>query len=131
MMRRLAPILIVALAISCAESSSGDPSPDSGVRGTVMLGPLCPVEVAGSPTPCPDQPVNGSVIASDADGEVARVRTDVIGRFEMSLDPGTYTVVAELDNDGGAGPPTPVPQTVVVTQGSFTEVDLEVDTGIR
>jgi hypothetical protein len=130
-MRRLAPILLVAVAISCRQSAIGEPTPDSGVRGTVMLGPLCPVEVAGAPTPCPNQPVNGFVIASDDEGEVARVRTDVIGRFEMSLDPGTYTVVAELDNDEGAGPPTPVPQTVVVTRGSFTEVNLEVDTGIR
>ena len=129
-MRRLAPILLVAIVISCAQSSSGGTASDSGVRGTVMLGPLCPVEVSGSATPCPDQPVNGFVTASDESGEVARVHTDVVGRFEMSLDPGTYSLVAVLD-DGGAGPPTPVPQTVVVRGGSFTEVSLEVDSGIR
>jgi hypothetical protein len=131
-MRRFAPLLVIAFAISCAHSSSGGNASDSGVRGTVMLGPLCPVEVAGpSATPCPDQPVNGFVTASDDGGEVARVHTDVIGRFEMPLDPGTYTLVAVLDDSGGAGPPTPVPQTVVVREGSFTDVSLEVDSGIR
>jgi hypothetical protein len=130
-MRRLVPILFVAVAISCGDASSGGTTSDTGVRGTVMLGPLCPVEVAGTSTPCPDQPVNGIVTASDEGGEVARVHTDVIGRFEMSLDPGTYTIVAVVDSDGGVGPPSPVPQTVVVREGSFTEVNLEVDTGIR
>jgi hypothetical protein len=130
-MRRFAPIFILAIAVSCGNASPGERTPDSGVRGTVMLGPLCPVEVAGSRTPCPDQPVNGFVTASDEGGEVARVRTDVVGRFELPLDPGTYTVVAVLDTADGAGPPTPIPQTVVVREGSFTDVDLEVDTGIR
>ena len=130
-MRRFVPILVVAVAVSCGHGSSGGQISDTGVRGTVMLGPLCPVEVVGTPTPCPDQPVNGIVTASDEGGEVARVHTDVVGRFEMPLDPGTYTVVVVLDNDSGGGPPTPIPQTVVVRQGSFTEVNLEVDSGIR
>jgi hypothetical protein len=129
-MRRLAPILLLAIAISCGDAAGGGGTPDSGIRGIVKIGPLCPVEIQGSPSACPDQPVNGFVTASDDTGEVARVRTDVIGRFEMPLDPGTYTVVAELDVDD-AGPPTPIPQTVVVRQGSFTEVDLQVDTGMR
>src|SRR5437867_3953854 len=83
-MWRVVPILMVAVAVSCGHASSGVQTSDTGVRGTVMLGPLCPVEVAGSRTPCPDQPVNGFVTASDEGGEVARVHTDVIGRFEMA-----------------------------------------------
>lgn len=47
----------------------------------------------------------------------------------MNLRAGTYVAIAV--SPSGSGPPTPVPQTVQVRTGSYTQVTLEVDTGIR
>lgn len=68
------------------------------------------------------------MVATDtASGEESTVATDAEGRFELSLEPGTYeiSIVAE------SSPPFAKPQTVSVEAGSFTEVVVSVDTGIR
>jgi hypothetical protein len=124
-------IRIVAMAallglVACANGPGSTVA--SGVRGFVQLGPICPVEIAGSAS-CSDIPFHGIVAASDASGEVARVQTEVSGAFRMALPPGTYTLVAIPAGSGGL--PTAKPQTVVVRAGTYTEVTLQVDTGIR
>ena len=93
----------------------------------MSVGPQCPVETPDSP--CPDLPFVGDVQATASDGTVTTVTTDDQGRFTMDLVPGSYTLVAVTEGEGG--PPTPIPQTVVVEQGSYTQVTLEVDSGIR
>ena len=55
--------------------------------------------------------------------------TDDQGRFSLDLPAGSYVVVAV--SASGSGPPTPVPQTVQVVAGAYTQVTLEVDSGIR
>lgn len=128
-MRRAPAILFVSiLLLAACGNGGGGGEPASGVRGIVRLGPVCPVEVAGG-SPCPDIPFHGVVTASNASGEVARVETDLAGRFRMSLPPGTYTVVAVPNGTGAL--PAPVSRTVVVRVGSFTRISLEVDSGIR
>ncbi len=93
----------------------------------MRLGPTCPVENAASP--CPDRPFQGDVVATASDGSTTTVSTDAQGRFTMNLRAGTYVAVAV--SPSGSGPPTPVPQTVQVRTGSYAQVTLEVDTGIR
>jgi hypothetical protein len=80
--------------------------------------------VAGSP--CTDEPWTGTVRAVSDEG-AAETETDGQGRFTLGLEPGAYTVQAVTDG----GPPTGIPQEVVVPEGEFVEVTLEVDTGIR
>jgi hypothetical protein len=101
--------------------------PGTGIRGVARLGPTCPVESLTSP--CPDRPFQGDVRARASDGSTTTVSTDEQGQFSLSLRPGTYVVVAVPPSVGG--PPTSVPQTVQVRTGSYTQVVLEVDTGIR
>jgi hypothetical protein len=101
--------------------------PGTGIRGSVKLGPACPVESLTSP--CPDTPFQGDVRATASDGATTTVSTDAQGRFTMNLRAGTYDVVAV--SPSGSGPPTPVSRTVQVRTGSYTQVTLEVDTGIR
>jgi len=91
-----------------------------------MAGPQCPVEIAG--TPCPDEPWRGTVVATGQDGSRHTAESDASGRFELTLEPGTYELSIEA---GGGGPPFAKPQTVTVESGSYTEVTLLVDTGIR
>jgi len=124
-MQRIA-IVLVALVLAACGSDAGDEDATSGIRGQALAGPQCPVEVAGSP--CPDLPWQGTVIATAAtSGEESTVTTDAEGRFEFSLDPGTYEVTIAP----GSSPPSAETQTVVVEADSFTEIVVAVDTGIR
>ena len=99
----------------------------TGIRGVVTLGPACPVETVNSP--CPESPFRGDVMATASDGTTTSVTTDAQGGFAMDLREGTYVVTAITPN--GSGPPTPIPQTVQVDAGAYTQVTLEVDSGIR
>jgi hypothetical protein len=111
---------------ACGGGSSGDGS--SGIRGTAHVGPQCPVVQAGSP--CPDDPFVGEIRVSTAEGEeVATAPTGDDGSFEIPLEPGSYVVDIVVENPGG--PPFAKPVTVVVEAGSFTEVAVAVDSGIR
>jgi len=116
----LVPVLLLA---GCHHPAP----PGTGIRGVVKLGPTCPVESLVSP--CPDHPFQGDVQATSTDGATTRVSTDEQGRFSLDLLAGSYVVVAV--SPSGSGPPTPVPQTVQVVTGAYTQVTLEVDSGIR
>ena len=95
----------------------------------MLIGPMCPVVQEG--TPCPDQPYQATIDVWNG-GRTEKVRTfttDEDGRFRVPLPPGEY-YIDPLPPDSG-GPPTPVPQTVTVPQGSFVEVAIAYDSGIR
>lgn len=101
-------------------------SSPSGIEGRAVAGPTCPVEVEG--TECPDQPVQITLTLSNAEGQlVAEFQTDEKGQFRIPAAPGTYTL-ATLDQ--GSLPMTAA-QEVRVSPGEYTEVLLELDTGIR
>jgi hypothetical protein len=123
--RSLTPLVLALLLAACGGGRSAEPG--TGVEGVVSIGPQCPVETPDSP--CPDLPFVGNVRVTASDGTVTTVGTDGRGRFTVDLVPGSYTLVAVTEGDGG--PPTPIPRTVVVEQGSYTQVALEVDSGIR
>ena len=123
-MNRIAPSLVALALASCGGHGAGDAT--SGIRGQALSGPQCPVEVQGSP--CPDLPYEGTVIVTDTEsGEESTVETDSEGRFELSLEPGTYEVSIVSETS----PPFAKPQTVTVEPGAFTEIIVTVDTGIR
>jgi len=122
-------VLVAALATglaACGGGSAGDGS--SGIRGIAHVGPQCPVVQYGSP--CPDAPFDGEIRVSTPEGdEVATAPTGDDGSFEVPLEPGSYVVDIVSENPGG--PPFAKPVTVEVKAGSFTEVDVAVDSGIR
>jgi type 1 fimbria pilin len=124
-MDRLAPLL-VAMALAACGAAAGDGDGTSGIRGQVLAGPQCPVELEGSP--CPDRPFEGTVIATDtATGDKFTADTDSEGRFELALAPGRYEVSIVSESP----PPFARPQTVDVEPGAFTRITVAVDTGIR
>lgn len=123
-MKWSALVLVAVAAASCGGSGSGDGT--SGIRGQALAGPQCPVEVQGSP--CPPIPYEGTVVVTDVDGGAEyTVETDADGRFELPLEPGTYEISIVSDTS----PPFAKPQSVTVEPGSFAEVTVSVDTGIR
>lgn len=129
-MRRSAAIVLFAgLLSACGSAGGGAPgAPDaSGIRGTVVAGPQCPVVTEESP--CPDEPVDGAGIEVYRDGIlVATGTSDDDGRFEIELEPGTYEVHPVPPSDVGM---FAKPVNVTVVDGSFARVELVVDTGIR
>lgn len=124
--RALLPLLWSALALGC-QTSSALLGPDAlqGIEGHALLGPMCPVQQADS---CPDQPYQARLTITTASGHaVTSLLTEEDGSFKVGLKPGVYTVHPE------SGDPLPRAgdQTVEVVAGSFLEVTIHFDTGIR
>lgn len=120
-------LLVLPLGAACAEGSSGGGEGSSGVRGTVLLGPQCPVVQEDSP--CPDEPIDGAGIEVLQEGVVVKTATSgADGRFQVAVAPGTYELRAVPPEGVGM---SVKPVSVTVTAGEFVEVDLLVDTGIR
>lgn len=127
-------VWVLALAAACtpvpaaSPTASQPPLISTGVRGTVLAGPTCPVERAGE-SACVRAVAGATIVALDPAGhEIDRVVSDSSGAYFMPLPPGTYEVVPQaVQGLMGVAPRTPVD----VTSGPPTELNLEYDTGIR
>jgi hypothetical protein len=123
--RALAVAALVSMCVAIIACSPPTPS-DSGVRGTVRIGPTAPVQQQGEPS---DAPYAADLVITDAGGRVvARARSAADGTFSVDLTPGGYTI----QGAGGAAPPTPpAPQQFAVRAHEFTTVAVVYDSGIR
>lgn len=121
--------------VGCGADSSNPSTPggsastsSSGVTGTTSMGPTCPAESAMSP--CPPQPVTAHLVVRDVQGSVvADTDSGPDGRFRIDVPPGSYSVTASVEQ--GVPMPQEKTQTVVVRHGSFVQVTLVFDSGIR
>jgi len=102
----------------------------SGVRGTVLMGPTCPVEQNPPAGGCDDRPYAGALVslfyASDTQHPYSMQRADEDGSFEFSTPPGEYVLTA-----GEKDLPRCVTVNVVVGPDTYTEKTVSCDTGIR
>ncbi len=105
------------------------PTSTSGVRGTVLLGPTCPVERIPPDPQCADRPyqTNISVHHTGSTSTFATGRSDATGAFEFSLPPGSYTLTAS----GGTMLPRCNPTDVTVPANGYASTTISCDTGIR
>lgn len=119
--------IIGLMIIMLATCSSKQPnSGNSGIEGTVFLGPLCPVVQQGQP--CPDQPYQATLTINDSHGKkVTQVQTDEQGRFMVYLSPGNYILHPESPNVM----PHAEEQPFTVEAGMFTQLIVNYDSGIR
>jgi len=126
-MKRIIGLIIVTLSMAaCATQPAA--SPGTGIQGMVQVGPTCPVERINSP--CPPHPLAATVVVRDGAGaEVARFTSGADGRFKVDLRPGTYGLTGL--SIGSSPMPRPIPTSVTVTQGAYTVVNIEYDSGIR
>jgi hypothetical protein len=120
-MRLCFVVIAVTLLAGCGGAAA---SQDSGIRGTALLFPSCPVE------PC-DQgadpsPYKGTFLVRKDGVAVARAQSNDQGRFEVTLPPGRYVVESTE-----SGLPLLKPVDVVVREGEFTSISLSFDSGIR
>lgn len=122
------------MMIPAACSNTGTVGPDdlkvtdSGITGTVMIGPLNPVSHQNS---APDTaPLAATIQVKDAqDNLVATTESaEDDGTFRLTLPPGTYTLIPQAFEQIY---PRASPQEVVVEAGLFTQVTIDYDTGIR
>ncbi len=125
-MRRLALLFVAAVTLASCGQGVSAPS-KSGVEGIVLIGPMCPVEIEGSP--CPDQPFAATIKIVQAGKEVDTVESGKDGRFRVLLEPGDYVLEPAGPNPGA--PPTGQPIPVTVKPDAFTQVTLHFDSGIR
>lgn len=130
----LAGLTVFALIVgACDAPPTVGPTPTaaapSGIRGTVVLGPTCPVGEPGSTDPIAClTPYAAQLVILDAENQVAgRITSGSDGRFEIALPPGDYVITPI----GGDPYPIAQPVALVVTAGEFTEVQINFDTGIR
>ncbi len=109
-------------------SGAGFAEYHSGIRGTVMAGPTCPV-MQNPPQPgCEDKPLATEVSVSRAGSSqvIATTESDAQGAFTFTLSPGSYVVTA-----GKATMPRCNPVSATVGPDSYVKVAVDCDTGIR
>lgn len=108
------------------------PSPvvtETGIRGTAMLGPTCPV-VRNPPDPkCADKPYTGSFTVFDVGGHALRnFATDTSGKFIFAISPGDY-VIRQASSVSML--PRCADTKASVPASGFATVAISCDTGIR
>lgn len=125
------------LALSCGGSSTsaelepvggGPPSGGSastGLEGTAYRSPTQPV--CRLDEPC-RAPFSAGFEVRQGEQVIARFQSDAAGHFQVSLAPGTYTVVPDASAPLLARSQA---HEVTVGSGELTHVELDFDTGIR
>jgi hypothetical protein len=104
------------------------PFASSGIEGQVTKGPTCPGPIRIGATECQDQPYQANItILDENNNQIAQFQTDSVGYFKINLDPGSYI----LHPESGNPLPRAADQTVLVTDGQFTQVSIIFDTGMR
>ena len=129
----LGRVLIIALVVIGAACSSV--SREIGtLEGHVTIGPLQPVLREGEtePTPSPETYATWqiAVFTVDMQGEIARAEIDPEGNYQIDLPVGVY-VVAAKPAGGRGGPGGSQEHRVEILSGRVTQLDLDIDTGIR
>lgn len=102
---------------------------NSGVRGTVSLGPTCPVERMPPDPVCADKPYATAVTVYRSGSKQPFIigNSDANGTFQFSLPPGSYTLTA------GSGTMLPRCSSIPLTiaPDAYTTTNISCDTGIR
>jgi len=107
---------------ACPELKTGT------LKGKVTIGPLCPVEPC--PVTVPNPYVSKKIVLQNKTGEIFKLislRED--GSFEAKTGVGIYTL--SLSDCSYLGCNRSLPKTVTIEAGKTTEIEIDIDTGIR
>lgn len=106
--------------------------PSSGVEGTVLFGPVCPVERVPPDPQCAPRPGPADLHLMRTDnGASTSGQAGTDGRFSIAVAPGTYLVTAVATRPSPGRGCQAVPAQVTVSAGSFAPLAVSCDTGIR
>jgi len=103
---------------------------NSGIRGTVMLGPTCPVERMPPDPACADRGYETQISvfrAGNNANPIITTTSNAQGIFEVSLPPWDYIVSAA----GAQMLPRCSPVSVTVSSNTYASAPIQCDTGIR
>ena len=126
-LRTLDAVLIAMCTVGILSSCAMGPG-NSGIKGHVTVDAGCPETMES--TPCPQIPLPARITIRDSSGATVRDATsNDQGEFQLELPAGTYELQAA--NLAGAPMPSAPAQDVVVKAGSFTEVKVAFDSGVR
>ena len=138
-MRTRASVSLILAAVSLVAIGCGDigisgttPVPPSGIKGTVILGPTCPVSGdPGSFNPVPEACLTPyaaqMVVLDDENKVVAHIASGADGTFQVDVAPGDYIVTPSSTDSY----PIAQPVSVTVVPGQYVTVQINYDTGIR
>lgn len=111
------------------------PKQGSGIRGSVILGPICPVMMDPPDPKCADRPFETKLAVTVPDGSrvIKEFYSNALGTFSVSVPPGKYAIrwavaanvlpYCRVDgNEEGQ---------VQVLANKFSEIIVHCDTGIR
>mgnify|MGYP001379912308 CR=1 FL=1 len=116
-------LLFVLLLTACLQTP--EPS-DSGIEGTVTIGPMCPVMQEN--VPCADQPYQAALTVLTTSGKkVTQFQTNENGRFRVDLAAGDYVLHPESPNAMPFAADIPF----TVNAHEFTQLKINYDSGIR
>jgi hypothetical protein len=102
----------------------------SGVKGTVLLGPTCPMERVPADPACADRAYAAKLqlMNQDATSVIKTFSSDSAGRYQIAVAPGTYVIrsvpTANIFPSCSSG-------TIVVKAHTYTTMPVSCDTGIR
>jgi hypothetical protein len=113
----------------CPSSTSSQGS--GTIVGTMVIGPLCPVEQVGHPCK-PTAAMYAAhpvfVYSADKTTLVKTLTPDANGDFSAALSPGTYYVDVKHQSIGAI---RGAPVTLSIISGESTALTISIDTGIR
>ncbi len=133
------PVFLLFAVLALAVVGCGDigisgttPTPPSGIKGTVILGPTCPVSGAPEsfnpvPQACLTPYAAQMVVLDDESKVVAHIASGADGTFQVDVAPGDY-IVTPASSDSY---PIAQPVSVTVVPGQYVTIQINYDTGIR
>ncbi len=113
-----------------SESPPFETGAASGIRGTVLLGPTCPVQKNPPDPQCADKPYAAKLVLTAKGGTsvLKEFSADQYGAFTLDLAPGTYTI---KPSPSSAPLPRCQSEDVTINQATYTSVSISCDSGIR
>lgn len=108
-----------------------NPVVSSGIQGSVLISPTCPVETYPPDPSCAPKPYATKLVVTTSDQSriVKEFSSDANGTFKVDVPPGEYDVHSASTSELGGG--CAVGNIVKVSQGSYTKVTVNCDSGIR
>ncbi|MBI5225605.1 hypothetical protein HY989_07100 [Candidatus Micrarchaeota archaeon] len=103
----------------------------SGIEGTVMLGPICPVMRDPPQEECKDKPFETQLALTTVDGtqKILAFNSDSNGKFSIEIAAGEYAISS---SDATKMFPRCVSNGIIkVVENSVAKVEINCDTGIR
>jgi hypothetical protein len=119
------PLALTVAACGTTQHAATGPPTSALVSGTVLAGPIAPV---AQPGVADTRPVSGALVEVLRDTTVsASTRTDSLGRYQISIPPGSYIIVVTAKGYLMGQQR----KSVAVTAGQKLKINVTIDTGIR